>query len=168
MSWKDILKVSLDKEGNKYREPKHSEGPLTGPAMVLAEKARRPIYVVYTEHYDEAGFLFNTLEEAKEVDEGKIITVKETDKKTLMAAFKLYKEIAKEERVVDPLNPNKTQILINNYLSGKEEATSHDVHDELYDAIPHYSDVGDSLEMEKLKMRLVEVLEEIHWMRGTR
>ncbi len=169
MSWKDILKVSLDKEGNKYREPKHLNAVLTGPAMVLAEKARRPIYVLsYEPHGGDFGYMFDTLEEAKEMDKGnnKIITVKETDKKTLMAAFKLYKELAKEERTdeTSALNANKTQIEINNYLRGKEDAYAFNVYEELEDAIQRYDDGHDSLEEKKLKEQLKQALKEIDWM----
>ena len=43
MSWRDILKIALDKKGNSYGRPQWLDGPLTGPAMVLAEKRETTI-----------------------------------------------------------------------------------------------------------------------------
>ncbi len=178
MSWKEILKIALDKEGNTYGQDKYLDGPLTGPAMVLAEKKQTPIYVVYDqvsyEGYQD-GFLYDNLEEAKKVAKGnKIITVKPTDKKTLMIGLDLYEVAYNEqdfENFTQDFSPSAFGIVIDNYLKGKStvyDSKSQLIYNALKDALlasRYFS--GYEEDTEKVKEQLEEVLEELDWMKDT-
>ena len=177
MNWKSILKISLDKEGNTYSQGKYLYGPLTGPAMVLAEKRQTPIYVVYVESVlgSEDGFIYDTLEEAKEeakedASGTKIITVEPTDKKTLMLGLDLYRKMHKKDyNEYMSYDPNEVQNIINDYLKGADQGYSdgsrliHYVLTEALLASKNLSYYGE--DNENAKEQLEEILEELDYMK---
>ena len=173
MNWKSILKLSLDKEGNTYAQGKYLDGPLTGPAMVLAEKRQTPIYVVYDKlgRSGEEGFIYDTLEEAKEdAKGGEIITVKPTDKKTLMVGLDLYRKMHKKDyNEYMSYDPNEVQNIINDYLKGADQGYSdgsrliHYVLTEALLASKNLSYYGE--DNENAKEQLEEILEELDYMK---
>jgi len=169
MSWREILKIALDTEGNSYGGDKWLEGPLTGPAMVLAEKRETPMYVIYLDHED--GLMYDDLKQAKEVSSqggGDITVIKPTDKKTLMTGLNLYKVIAEGQDVDEQTKdytPEALEVKIGEYLEGKVksgiiyralEAASY--------ATSSFSGYYGSDDKEKVKEQLQEVLEELYYM----
>ena len=168
MSWRDILKIALDKKGNSYGRPQWLDGPLTGPAMVLAEKRETPIYVIYLD--DEDGIMYDNLEEAKRWARGnKIITVSPTDKKTLMTGLDLYRVIAEEQdfdEQTDDVSPEALRISADKYLRG--ELKSYTVFNALENAsyaTQSFSGYYSAEDKEKVKEQLKEVMEELDYMR---
>jgi len=173
MNWKEILKIALDKEGNSYGQTEYLDGPLTGPAMVLAEKRQTPIYVVYDDvgPNDENGFIYDTLEEAKEeAKSDKIITVKPTDKKTLMVGLDLYRKMHKKDyEDYMSYNPDELKIIINDYLKGADQGYndgSRLIHSLLQAALLASENLSfHGEDDENAKEQLKEVLEELDYMR---
>jgi len=172
MSWKEILKIALDKEGNSYGNDKWLEGPLTGPAMVLAEKRETPMYVLYLD--DEDGLMYDDLKQAEEASSkggGDITVIKPTDKKTLMVGLDLYRKMHKKdyEDYMKDYNPNEVQIIINDYLKGADQGYnggSRLIYSFLQDALLASENLSfHGEDNENAKEQLKEVLEELDYMR---
>jgi hypothetical protein len=171
MSWKNILKVSLDAEGNSYSEPKWiDEDNFLGPTMVLAEKRETPLYVymVYNYSDEQAGYLFDNLEEAKKyAGNDKIITVEPSDRKTLLEGVSLYKKIQEidfTDRLEDQ-ERNTLQLLVDDFFRGKN-INPRRIYDYLDDALDvmTYGDVSMEEDPQKLKEQMQEIVEELEYL----
>lgn len=167
MSWKDILKLSFDTKGNTYESPKFEEGVL-GPAMALAEKRNSTLYLALSQGYsDNDGFIFDSLEEANSERKDEVITIKPTDKKTLLEGVSLYKKIKEKLDFNGKLkdqSKNALPMLVDNFFRGREV-----VPEKIYFYLDEAYNVAfaaklDDLDSEKLTEQMQEILEELEYL----
>lgn len=164
MSWKEILKASLDAKGNTYSETQWVDNFL-GPAMVLAEKRGIPLYgIKATSTFGDEidGFIFDEMD-----DMTNVITIQPTDKKTLLEGVSLYKKIQEidfTDRLEDQ-DRNTFQMLVDNFFRGKEVSPNR-IYDYLDNAlgVMTYGDVSMEEDPQKLKEQMQEILEELSYM----
>ena len=168
MSWKNILKASLDAKGNSYSEPKWIDTDFLGPTMVLAEKRGTPLYVYNLYSDEQMGYLFDNLEEAQKFAENdKIITVEPSDRKTLLEGVSLYKKIEEidfTDRLEDQ-DRNALQMLVDEFFRGKN-ISPRLIYDYLYEAlvVMTYGDVSMEEDPQKLKEQMQEIVEELEYL----
>jgi hypothetical protein len=120
---------------------------------------------------NENGIIYDTLEEAKEnAKGGEIITVKPTDKKTLMVGLDLYRKMHKKDyEEYMSYKPNELQIIINDYLKGADQGYndgSRLIYELLKDALLASENLSfHGEDNENAKEQLKEILEELDYMR---